>query len=251
MLEPGHSNPPSVRFIAHYREPLTRSERAAALDLLLASETPIETLLLLRNSFSPAQWARVTQMLEQNPTADPNACIMLARDRLAHHQTNGAIAMLVRAKALAQALGNPGGAQAKVQSLAKEIRPKGELPLDVTPEIYRDLGFIEVTNAPQKLVVEKPLGKPALFFALDRKSRIRTLALRLDPPPTTNAPAPVCCFQSGPGMQSSSSSSLSLAQLSSWSQTFDLGRYPAELKLGRSGDAIRYELTPRPEHTAP
>jgi hypothetical protein len=245
--------PQSLDLIAHYREPLARAERSAALDPLLSSQTPVDTLLLFQRSYSSPQRSRLNELLEQNPTASPDACLILARDQLARKQTNSAITMLVRAKALAKALGDNSGVESKVDSLAREIRPKGRLPLEVTPDIYRALGFAEITNAPQKLEIEKALGSPVMLFSVDDNGQAWTLALRVDPPAGQSSLAAWTCTQTAPGRLSTSSGQLDLARPSGWNQGFTLGAHPVQARLTRvgTGQGVRYEMEIAPAASHP
>ena len=132
------SFPPPVQqemdFVAHYRKPFSKAEREAVLEKLFAEPVAIESLLPFQNSFSPAQREKFYALVEKTPAASPRAYVQLADVQLRRHQTNAAVAVLLRAKALAVTLDDAAALDSDIEEQAKKISPKIKLNLTVTPE---------------------------------------------------------------------------------------------------------------------
>ena len=141
----------AMRFVAHYRKPFSQGEREAALEKLFAQPGSIEALLPFQNSFSPSQRDRFYALLEKTPSVSPRAAIQLAKNYLHRKDTNAAVNMLIRARAMTAALDDYSALESDIESVARDISPKKNLKLEATPQIYRDLGFLEISNAPQTL----------------------------------------------------------------------------------------------------
>jgi hypothetical protein len=204
-------------FIAHYRQPFSREEREAALDKLFAGEQSVETLLPFRNSFSSAQRQKFFERVEKDPVTSPQACVQLAEHYLQRKRTNDSIRLLIRAKALTATLKEPASLQSNIEGVAKKISPKKELELEVTPEICRELGFLELTNAPPIIGQNRGFDQPLVFFG-PGKHGLKIYSLMVGSPQKETYPWRF--VQSEDGVRSSSWSSFNPSSRGDWQHSF-------------------------------
>ena len=165
-------------------------------------------------------------MLENAPAASPRAYVQLADVYRRRHQTNAAVDVLLRAKALAFTLDDASGLESEIEEQAKKISPKVKLKLAVTPETCRALGFLEITNAAQTFERECDLGQPLLLFTTGKRG-CKTIALTVRPP--QKGAYPWTLAQAEDGMRSTSSSSFDLTGAGEWRQTFTVGEAPLKV----------------------
>jgi hypothetical protein len=162
------SVPPETReFIVHYRKAFSSEKREAAMEQLMALQPGVDSLLPFENIFTPAQRARLYSMIEQAPVMSPKGVLRLAEIRLRKKDTNGAIAMLKRAKALESTMDSAEASslQSEIKDLGKKISPKRALDLELSAEDYRSGGFVDLTESKATVEVERALGEPFLCFA--------------------------------------------------------------------------------------
>lgn len=257
-LHPGPDalQPEIVEVVLHYREPFSRAQRRAALDRLLSERAPVDTLLLFERSFSTSQRKRFHALLAEKPASSPAAYLSLARMHLEQKDTNQAIEVLTRAKALAVTLQNPSALEAQIGNVARQISPKADLPLPVTAETLRELGFFEITAAAASLVLEKAVDEPLLLFSVADDGRPRTLCLRLRPVPGQGegqkAAYEWTSLNTHPHGRSSTSSRFEMRE-AGWTHDFSLDGYQVELRMKPAAEDHRlvYELrvkrTPTPQ----
>lgn len=157
--------PPVARFVAHYHKPFSDAEIDAALDTILTNQPAIEKLLPFQSAFSSRQRSAFNALLEKAPSRNPIVCLQLAETYWGRKQTNAAIDMLVRAKALRVALNDYSQIDSRIDDLAKKISPKKELKVEVTPEVCRELGFFEATKSTQHIETERKFDEPVIWFA--------------------------------------------------------------------------------------
>jgi hypothetical protein len=210
-------NQTHLDFVAHYRKPFTRAECEATLDTLFASQPSVETLLPFRNSFSRAQRDKFFALVEQSPSASPRACVQIAEVYLNRKQTNAAMNMLLRAKALTATMKDASALTSGMESVAKKISPKKELKLEVTPEIYRELGFLEITNLTQTIEQERNLGRALVFFGPGKRG-VKVFALTVSPPQKDTYPWFMTEVEDG--SRSSSWSSFTPSPKGDWQHSF-------------------------------
>jgi hypothetical protein len=209
--------PTSVEFVVHYRKLFIRQKLEAALEKLFVERRSLETLLPFQNSFSGDQRERFFALVENSPATSPQACLQIAESYLHRKETNAALNLLSRANALMVTARDPSEMHSRVETLAKKISPKEKLNLKVTPEICRELGFIELTNGLESVEQERDLGQPLLMFGVDERG-VRTLALTVEPP--RKGVYPWIMVQAGEGVRSTTSSSFDLAHRTNWEHTF-------------------------------
>jgi hypothetical protein len=148
----------------HYREPFSRAEVTNAVEQLLATDPSAETLMAFRQSFTGAQRERYYELIKKSPGVHPQACANLASHYLSLKDTNSALKMLLRAKALSVVVEDPTAVLSSIDSIAKQISPRDMLKLELTPELCREAGFLELTNGFGSVEAEIPLGNPLLLF---------------------------------------------------------------------------------------
>jgi hypothetical protein len=221
----------SVEFVVHYQKPFSREKLETALEQLFVEQRPLETLLPFQNAFSRDQRERFYALVEKSPATSPQACIQIAESYLNRKQTNAALNLLLRAKALAVAAIDPSEVESRVEALAKKISAKEKLDLKVTSEICRELGFIELTNGLQAVEQERALGQPLLMFGVNERG-LKTFALTIRSPQKGVYPWTMVQIE-GFG-RSTSSSSFDLKQQKQWQHTFTFD----ELTLKATGSPL-------------
>ena len=190
LLDEDSSDPRRFEFIVCHHKPLSRTERAQALELLL-NRTPwdCETLLPFVHSFAPDQRQRFYDRLTQIGSSSPKGCVQLANLFLDQGRTNDAQHQLLKAHALSATRPDSASLQKQIMELADKIEPLLWGKFEYTPEICRELGFIEIEKVTQPLEFTRPFGQPLAFFKRFSNpvepphTAIRIVAL------TVNAPA--------------------------------------------------------------
>ena len=190
MLNAHISDPQHLEFIVCHHKPLSRTERARALELLLEQKPwDFETLLPFVHSFEVEQRRRFYERLAQTGSSSPKGCVQLADLYLDQGRTNDAKHQLLKAHALSATRPDSQTLKKHIEDLAGKIQPQSRLELEYTPEICRELGFIEIETVTQPLEFTRPFGEPlALFKRFSNPvepphTAIRIVAL------TVNAPA--------------------------------------------------------------
>lgn len=211
------ARPDHFNFIVHYRKPFSRSEREAALEKLFAGEPNAEALLPFSHAFTDEQRRRFYELVEKSPVTSPNASVQIAEYYLNQKRTNDAVHLLLRTKALVATVKDASSLESRISDLAKKISPKKDLKLTVTPEVCRELGFIETTNLTQTIEQTRNLGQPLIFFGTGNRG-VRITSFIVGQPQKDNYPW--LRLQAEDGMRSSSSSSFPANSKGGWQQTF-------------------------------
>ena len=230
----------SMEFIVHYRQPFSRAEREAVLEKLFTESCPIETLLPFQNSFSRAQRDKFFALVEKSPAASPQACVQLADIYLDRKQTNAAVNMLLRAKALTATVKDAASLQSSIEAAANKISLGKTLPLEVTPEICRELGFLEITNLTQTIEQERTLGQALVFFGPGNRG-VKIFALTVSPPQKKTYPW--CMTQVEDGSRSSSWSSFIPTARGDWQHAFTYDRQTVNIVAVPLPDQKRVRFT--------
>ena len=207
----------NLEFIAHYRKPFSKAEREAALEKLFAGQRPVDALLPFQNSFSPAQREKFYALVEKSPAASPQGCVQLADVYLSRKQTNTAMTMLLRAKALTATVKDASALESSIEEVASRISPKKPLKLEVTPETCRNLGFLEITNMSQTIEQERDLGQPLVFFGSGTNG-VKVYSLTVASP--QKGAYPWTFVQTEAESRSSSWSSFDLTSRGDWQHSF-------------------------------
>ena len=165
MVNAHISDPQHLEFIVCYRKPLSRTERAQALELLLDRKPwDFETLLPFVHSFEVEQRRRFFERLAQTRSSSPKGCVQLADLYLDQGRTNDAKHQLLKAHALSATRPDSQTLKRHIEDLAGKIQPQSRLELEYTPEICRELGFIEIETVTQPMEFTRGFGEPLAFF---------------------------------------------------------------------------------------
>jgi hypothetical protein len=165
MLNAHISDPQHLEFIVCHHKPLSRTERARALELLLEQKPwDFETLLPFVHSFEVEQRRRFFERLAQTGSSSPKGCVQLADLFLDQGRTNDAKHQLLKAHALSATRPDSETLKRHIEDLAGKIQPQSRLELEYTPEICRELGFIEIETVTQPMEFTRGFGEPLAFF---------------------------------------------------------------------------------------
>jgi hypothetical protein len=165
MLNAHISDPQHLEFIVCHHKPLSRTERARALELLLEQKPwDFETLLPFVHSFEVEQRRRFFERLAQTGSSSPKGCVQLADLYLDQGRTNDAKHQLLKAHALSATRPDSQTLKKHIEDLAGKIQPQSRLELEYTPEICRELGFIEIETVTQPMEFTRGFGEPLAFF---------------------------------------------------------------------------------------
>jgi len=229
-----------IEFIVHYQKSFSDPEREAALEKLFTANASLETLLPFQNSFFAKQRERYYALLEKSPASSPRGYLQMADVYLRRMETNAALGVLLRAKALQATLDSP-DLTSEIDTIAKKISPKEKLTLNVSPEIYRDLGFVEITNTAQSFELEIPFGQPVLMFSDDGRGP-QTFCLKIGSPQKGSYPWSV--IRSMEHSRSSSSSQFTLPPSGEWRQTFTFENRTLDItaRLTPEKNGFRYQI---------
>ena len=172
--------PQHVEFVVHHRKPLNRAERTRALELLLdQSPLDFEALMPFERSFEADQRRRFLDRLTRTGSASPRACLRLASHLLDLGRTNDARHHLLKAHALSATRPASETLTRRITDLAGKIQPEARRELEYTPEICRELGFVEIENVTQPTEFTRRFGDPLVFFGpFNHTLRITALTVK-------------------------------------------------------------------------
>ncbi|HEX7576926.1 MAG TPA: hypothetical protein VF430_02685, partial [Verrucomicrobiae bacterium] len=201
-----HSDKPPAHFdfVAHYRKPFSREERESVLEKLFTTSAPVEKLLPFVNALTQEQRGKFYDLAEKSPGTSPQACLQLAQYYLNQKRTNDAVHLLLRTKALAATLKDATPLNSSLEAMVKKISPRKELKLEITPDLCRELGFLELTNLTQTIEQSRRLGQPLIFFGPGQRG-VKISALTVSAP--EKGAYPLLFVEAEEGMRSTSSSS--------------------------------------------
>ena len=255
LLDEDSSDPRRFEFIVCHHKPLSRTERAQALELLL-NRTPwdSETLLPFVHSFAPDQRQRFYDRLTQIGSSSPRGCVQLADLFLDQGRTNDARHQLLKAHALSATRPDSETLKRHIEDLAGKIQPQSPLDLEYTPEICRELGFVELEKVTQPLEFTRPFGEPLAFFKRFSNpvepphTAIRIVAL------TVNAPAKgfhgYTLRRSEPGVRGCDSGDCFRKVGEVFTRTISTGDQAVTVQAELLSDAKGVKFTVRPEPNA-
>jgi len=255
MLNAHISDPRRLEFIVCHRKPLSRTERAQALELLLDRKPwDFETLLPFVHSFEVEQRRRFFERLAQTGSSSPKGCVQLADLYLDQGRTNDAKHQLLKAHALSATRPDSKTLKRHIEDLADKIQPQSRLELEYTPEICRELGFVEIEKVTQPLEFTRGFGEPLVFFVRFSNpvepphTAIRIVAL------TVNAPAKgfhgYTLRRSEPGVRSCDSGDCFRQVGEVFTRTIGAGDQAVTVQAELLSDAKGAKFTVRPEPNA-
>ena len=237
-----NSQPDHFDFAVHYRKAFTAAEREAALGKLIATSASVETMLPFVNSFSKAQRQQFYDLVEKSPITSPQACLQLAQHYLNQKRTNDTIHLLLRAKALAATLKDATSLNSSINAMVKKISPRKELKLEITPDLCRELGFLELTNLTQTIEQTRDFGQPLMFFGPGNRG-VKIYALTISAP--QKGAYPWMFLQAEDGMRSTSSSSFTPNNKGEWEHAISFGRQTLNLIVVPAPDKQQVKFTMR------
>ena len=255
LLDEDSSDSRPLEFIVGHHKPLSRTERAQALELLL-NRTPwdSETLLPFVHSFEVEQRRRFFERLAQTGSSSPKGCVQLADLSLDQGRTNDAWHQLLKAHALSATRPDSQTLKRHIEDLAGKIQPQSRLELEYTPEICRELGFVELEKVTQPLEFTRPFGQPLAFFKRFSNpvepphTAIRIVAL------TVNAPAKgfhgYTLRRSEPGVRGCDSGDCFRKVGEVFTRTISTGDQAVTVEAELLSDAKGVKFTVRPEPNA-
>ena len=255
LLDDDSSDPQPLEFIVCHHKPLSRTERAPALELLL-NRTPwdSEALLPFVHSFEVEQRLRFFERLAQTGSSSPKGCVQLADLFLDQGRTNDARHQLLKAHALSATRPDSETLKRHIEDLADKIQPQSRLELEYTPEICRELGFVEIEKVTQPMEFTRTFGEPLVFFVRFSNpvepphTAIRIVAL------TVNAPAKgfhgYTLRRSEPGVRSCDSGDCFRQVGEVFTRTIGAGDQAVTVQAELLSDAKGAKFTVRPEPNA-
>jgi hypothetical protein len=255
MFDAHTSDPQPLEFIVCHRKALSQTERAQALELLL-NRTPwdCETLLPFIYSFDRDQRQRFYDRLTQIGSSSPKGCVQLADLFLDQGRTNDARHQLLKAQALSATRPDSETLKRHIEDLADKIQPQSRLELEYTPEICRELGFIEIETVTQPMEFTRGFGEPLAFFVRFSNpvepphTATRIVAL------TVNAPAKgfhgYTLRRSEPGVRSCDSGDCFRQVGEVFTRTIGAGDQAVTVQAELLSDAKGAKFTVRPEPNA-
>ena len=255
MFDTDIYDPQHFEFIVCHRKPFSQTERAQALELLL-NRTPwdFETLLPFVHSFAPDQRQQFYDRLTQIGSSSPRGCVQLADLFLDQGRTNDARHQLLKAHALSATRPDSETLKRHIEDLADKIQPQSRLELEYTPEICRELGFVEIEKVTQPLEFTRGFGEPLVFFVRFSNpvepphTAIRIVAL------TVNAPAKgfhgYTLRRSEPGVRSCDSGDCFRQVGEVFTRTIGAGDQAVTVQAELLSDAKGVKFTVRPQPNA-
>jgi hypothetical protein len=231
-----------VKFVAHYRQPFSPDERHGALQQLLSNETPVETLLAFASSFSSVQRREFHALLEKTRPTSAWVGLTLAESYLNRKETNSALRMLLYTKALSASLNDSSSVNSRIEQLAKKLSPQEKLQLEVTPDVCRELGFIEIAETPGTFELERQIRQPLLMFGPTTRG-LEILSLTISPERQGNYPWTLA--QASQGTRSWSSSNSRISPGGTWDHTVTCGEQTVNIRVKPAAgtNRVAYSIT--------
>ena len=239
-----HSDKPPAHFdfVAHYRKPFAREEREAALEKLFTTSASVETLLPFVNTLTKEQRGKFYELAEKSPGTSPQACFQLAQHYLTQKHTNDAVHLLLRTKALATTLKDATSLNSSIEAMVKKISPKKEVKLEITPDLCRELGFLELTNLAKAIEQRRGFGQPLIFFAPGNRG-VKIFALTVSAP--EKGAYPWLFVEAEEGMRSTSSSSFTPDNQGEWQHAISFDKQTLSLIVVPAPDKKQVKFTIR------
>jgi len=238
-LDSGGKTP--AMLVVYYRNPFSQAEIEAAIETLFAEDASPDRLWFFENSFNSSQRKKFEELLQKAPISGAQPAIRLAESLLSRGDTNGAIRMLLQAKAMACGARDPAAVRSGIDELAKKISPRETLKLTITPELCRELKFIETPVRGEPVTLDRRMGQPLWFFGEDENGLVMG-AYTLHPPRGGVRP---WVFTSAHESSWSSSSSSFPANAATNNQSVRIGtnevRIRAAVSTNRTND-VRYTV---------
>lgn len=177
--------------IARYELRWSKEQVRKLMDTLLDTGVDIKILLVFKEYFeSPEQRERLCSILEKSSVHTLDGYLVLTEYWIDKGEPEKGRETLILARAMQYAQkGNNVKAQ-EIEDLAERLGIENLKEAAVTEEAFKEIGFINVKEINRKMVTEKGLGEPLLFYKSDGDGEFQTLTLRIvnsrEPLPSTS-----------------------------------------------------------------
>lgn len=166
-------------FYVRYLDRMTRDEVGSAVEQAFDAQLPIDLLVLFERSWSKPQQRRALELFEANPPKDARSWLTAARTHQRLKQDDQARRAVLKAKAMLRTVAQGNDLDSELKNLAKKLGDQKLVDRPADPELFRELGFIEVGPLADVPEIEMGVGEPAHFFAVDAKGELRTISIRV------------------------------------------------------------------------
>lgn len=236
-------------FIVCHHKPLNRAERAQALELLLERKPwDSETLLPFVHSFEVEQRRRFFERLEQTGSSSARGCVQLADFFLHLGRTNDARHQLLKAHTWSATRPDSESLKRHIMDLASKLQPQSRLELEYTPEICRELGFVEIEKVTQPMEFTRGFGEPLVLFGpFNNTLRINALTVR----PTSQDIHSIEHRHAEKGMHGFGTGGFPGERGGFREHTLGGGRWPVTVRSEPLPDARGVKFTVRPQERGP
>lgn len=165
-------------YTVHYTAWMDTATQRKAIDTLLASHPPIETVSWLLPGMTAAQRRRVMDFISTYPPS--TAAGWLTAATLQHEQGQQAAAResLLRAAVLVHFVQEKTALQSRIDDLTKKI---GGGPLRLTPRLLNVCGLYAVPATGKTTPITVGLNEPAEYYALDADNEYCLYSLKVVP----------------------------------------------------------------------
>lgn len=239
-----------ANYIAHYSDPFSRDEVLKVVDFLFSQKPPLQLLLPFKNTFNREQQRRFTELAQSGESRSFPVMLALAEQYVNAKDTNAALPLLLQAKALSIVETSGSEASSRVDELAKRLYPNESAKLpQVSPDVYKRLGFVEATPALDTGLIRRKFGQPLLIFATDSEGRAESAAILCSLQRSNSCQFAVS--QARDGMSSRSTRSLSAKE--AWNitetMTFSKSSYLLRAIHEAGSGEVAFELKSQPQTT--
>ena len=177
--------------IARYELCWSGEQMRKVMDKLLDIDVDIKTLLVLKEYFQTSeQRARLCSFIEQSSAHMLDGYLVLTEYLINRGELERARETLMLARAMQYAQkGNNVKAQ-EIENLGERLGVENLAEVAVTEEAFREIGFINVEEIDNRMVAERELDEPLMFYKLIEGGQLQTLTLRIvnsrEPLPSTS-----------------------------------------------------------------
>jgi hypothetical protein len=225
-------------FYVHYLDRMSRDEVGSAIEQAFDAQLPIDLLVLFERSWSKPQQRRALELFEANPPKDARSWLIAASTHQRLKQNDQARRAVLKAKAMLRTVAQGNELDSELKNLAKKLGDEKLVDRPADPELFRELGFIEVGPLADASEIEVGVDEPAHFFAVDATGELRTISIRVTRTATNDGSTAYCMayVDSTENSRSWGSGSMGL-------QTQVDGLCKLDFTITRIGDTDRFTLT--------
>lgn len=147
--------------IACYENKFTKEEQSAAIDALFEANAPTDLLFAFDRNMSQQQREELIRRMELSPGGSPKVYLRLAQVYQRQSRKEEALRMVAAASAFDATLENSDSGS-EISRISRELTGKATDPV-LSPDILRELGFIEVSPLGE-WGVQRKIGEAGYFF---------------------------------------------------------------------------------------